>query len=180
MNWTPENTALLVKLWNEGNGATTIYRQMPFDCTRNAVLGKIARLRGQGMALRLNTVETSRQNAFLSSRKAKAKKPSAQPIVLKREVVTMPSVIESVSPRPWTERQSGQCAYLISRTHACCNPAIGDTRMSSSYCAGHYEVMIDRDGMKRVRAKRGVNTRGDAIRRVSTALTTRWDEGREG
>ena len=75
----------------------------------------------------------------------------------------------------WTERTYGQCAYLVSKTEACCNPVASGSAMADRYCPTHYEAMIDRDGMRRAKAKRGVFNRG-----VPARLVTGWDQGREG
>ena len=49
MNWTDERVALLAKLWAEGLSASQIARQLG-GVTRNAVIGKVHRLKLSGRA----------------------------------------------------------------------------------------------------------------------------------
>lgn len=49
MNWTDERVALLTKLWAEGLSASQIARQLG-GVTRNAVIGKVHRLKLSGRA----------------------------------------------------------------------------------------------------------------------------------
>lgn len=76
---------------------------------------------------------------------------------------------------PWTERQYGQCAYLLTRIDACCAPVARGSAMADRYCRAHYEAMIDRDGMRRAQTRRGGYNKG-----VPARLATGWDYGREG
>lgn len=76
---------------------------------------------------------------------------------------------------PWTQRQYGQCAYLLTRMDACCAPVARGSAMADRYCLEHYNLMIDRDGMRRAQAKRGGYNKG-----VPARLATGWDYGREG
>lgn len=74
---------------------------------------------------------------------------------------------------PWTQRTPGQCAYLLTRMEACCQPVAGGSAMAERYCTTHYELMIDRDGMRRARTRSGGFSKG-----VPARLRTGWDEGR--
>ena len=70
----------------------------------------------------------------------------------------------------WTERTYGQCAYLVSKTEACCNPVASGSAMADRYCREHYEMMIDRDAMRRARKRGGSYSKG-----VPARLVTGWD-----
>lgn len=75
----------------------------------------------------------------------------------------------------WTERKYGQCAYLLTAMDACCQPVAQGSAMADRYCKIHYELMIDRDGMRRARIRRGAYSKG-----VPARLVSDWDFGREG
>lgn len=78
----------------------------------------------------------------------------------------------------WTTRTFGQCAYLLTASDACCVSVVGGSAMGSRYCTSHYEAMIDRPAMARVKKARGAYTKHNALRKHSTVLTTEWDSGR--
>lgn len=80
---------------------------------------------------------------------------------------------------PWNQRKYGQCAYLVSGTNACCEEVVcrDSPGMTGRYCPDHYERMIDRPGMARASAKRGIHTRSDASNKTPKIKTV-WDEGR--
>lgn len=60
MNWTDERVALLTKLWGEGLSASQIARQLG-GVTRNAVIGKVHRLKLSGRAKTTTTASRAKK-----------------------------------------------------------------------------------------------------------------------
>lgn len=69
------------------------------------------------------------------------------------------------------------CVYLVSGFTPCCAPVGEGSAMARRFCPEHYERMIDRPGMARASAKRGIHTRADASNKTPKIKTV-WDEGR--
>lgn len=62
MNWTDERVELLKKLWGEGLSASQIARQLG-GVTRNAVIGKVHRLKLSGRAKSTSTPSRTKKTA---------------------------------------------------------------------------------------------------------------------
>jgi GcrA cell cycle regulator len=76
MIWSDERIETLIKLWDGGQSAGEIRKV--FECSRNVVIGKIARLRRQG---RITRVSPSRPWGRLRPRPAqtRAQDPTVDP-----------------------------------------------------------------------------------------------------
>lgn len=148
--WTPERIDYLIREWNDGKSAAQI--GMALHNSRNAVIGKVHRLREQGVALRKSdgprdcaltsvlqrrasmvrgnvpTVKRARTSASNALHITGAKPPQPLP-AFKPEVVPM-------TAKPWTERAfQGECAAPVAGSGAdlisCGRPCKG------SYCDEH-------------------------------------------
>ena len=129
----------LIELWRSGLTATQISKEI--GATRNAVLGKVFRLRNKGVDLDTR--------AKLGNGKAK-KPPQPKPPALKykatkREVARRNA---DMLNRPelrggilFSERQQQQCAYIAGDSRdpdvKCCGRFTG---LGTSYCPSHHRL----------------------------------------
>lgn len=171
--WTPENIAKAVELANKGYSGTQIAKEL--CVTRSAVIGKLWRvgvpLRGQSynfthmpddqkkrfMDARRKVDAKRRAEAEIRRQQEKEAKEAARKLRIlysqqewKEE--PMPERVEC-SPRPWTERRFGECAYPVegigADTLSCCNPVLGE----KNYCTGHARLMFTTPPKKPLPAK---------------------------
>jgi GcrA cell cycle regulator len=121
--WTPQRDDLLERLWKrDGLTYTAIGEQL--GCSRNAVIGRVARLGWQNQgAPRAPVVRVPQQQVP----RPRPPKPGPGPVA-------------SPNAKPWTERGPRECPYPVkpdgADTLSCCNPTGG-----FAYCPGHYAVM---------------------------------------
>lgn len=149
MDWTTERVELAKKLWAEGRSATEIANRLG-GFTRSAVLGKLNRL---GLL-------KTREKPSAPARVPRAPRPIRLPkdtrlviagcgAVLQvpkahppRQVVEPPKALVASKPKPWIEREPGECAYPVSEdgadVHSCCAPVKGD----GAYCKAHRRLMF--------------------------------------
>lgn len=159
--WTHARLSDLCRMWDAGESALSIARQMKIS--RNAVIGKIHRLRQAGHPFsrasmtKAQIVQASsaaravqeihrqkRVAAALKRREGEQYRGTIARMVVKPEpqAFASPAVIVDASfAKPWQERAFGECAYPIggegAETISCCARTFGQT-----YCTGHYEVMF--------------------------------------
>ena len=127
--WTPESTDELIRLWNLGRSAGDISALWGGKPSRNAIVGKVNRLRQTGVELR--------SGACLKGRPTRT---TPKPRPPKRErpalLLTSPDPIPTFKPyvipptaKHWTERQTGECTWPVAGegadTISCCQPATG-------------------------------------------------------
>lgn len=155
--WSAEQTEKLCALWESGESASSVARQL--NVTRNAVIGKVHRLRNAGHEFKRKkmdkaaTVAASHAARAVARIRAPKKSREGSPNLAHRLVKLVepkvktftppaPVVIDASCAKPWTERAFGECAYPIggegADTVSCC--AI--TKAGSSYCAGHHRLMF--------------------------------------
>lgn len=123
--WTRDRVAELIRLWGDGASATQIAKQWGGGCTRNAVIGKIHRLRKAGIELR--------SAANLRELPTKPPRPKRERVYRAPAVAAIPHKprLEVVPPtaKPWTERKAGECNWPIAGegadTISCCRPSAG-------------------------------------------------------
>lgn len=157
--WTKEKTEKLRELWAEGHEFTVIAKLL--GVTRNAVVGKVTRLglrrRPKDRPSTKRAVTLRAINGATSTPKPKAAQSGDAATLIKNakaiaEISTgckdpykskaesfLP--IEGSTPRPWTERTFGQCAWPVEvvgaeEQHSCCEPRDGDR----PYCAHHRSI----------------------------------------
>ena len=134
-DWTEEKLDLLRERWKEGVSAPAIAREI--GATRNAVLGKVFRLRqaGENMSSRATPANPHRKRKAAKYRgiaKAVKKYRSQTPYLSLVSVPAGPGV-------PFLERRSFECAYITEGEGVesiCCGSPVAPH--SPSYCDGHH------------------------------------------
>lgn len=121
MTWTDHLRALAVKRWSAGESAGSIAHS--FDMTRNAVIGMLSRWEAKHGAVRPSRPHVGNSSQVIY------RAPD-------RPLAPLPGALAGTSPRVWTERRRGECAYPVAgsgdRTVSCCAPvSVG------SYCDTH-------------------------------------------
>lgn len=76
MDWTPDRVELLKQLWSEGLSASQIANQLG-GVTRNAVIGKVHRLKLEGRVARRNPL-SSKKNTSVTQQKVSQPKNRAK------------------------------------------------------------------------------------------------------
>jgi GcrA cell cycle regulator len=131
--WTPARIEELSELWRAGVSASQIAKRIG-GTTRNAVIGKVTRL---GLPPRSRDAAEQSSSFMNRSRERVVAMPQRQPLPKLREIAPD-------SPRPWSTRAFGECAYPVSGEGAdvqsCCNPCV--PIVGWSYCAAHRELMF--------------------------------------
>lgn len=144
MIWTPENTALAVRLWTEGKSASEIGKTL--GITRNAVIGKVHRM---GVKRNLPAAPAKPPKAVaprVPRRPNERKAPSEKRVNIINFPVLPVKEVRAVNDslmRPWTERKFGECAFPTVKgdeTYSCC----ADTEGHRSYCPAHQKVVYSK------------------------------------
>lgn len=146
MTWTPEQTALAIKHWNQGKSAAMVAQIMNetfgTELTRSAIIGRVGRLghqRAAPAALRSSTVVKLAKAKAIRKHKVKEQWTPTVREVEKPKPVSAPVIVADVSfARPWMERGSGQCAFPLGERYAvlsCCAPT------AETYCKAHRAMM---------------------------------------
>jgi hypothetical protein len=134
-DWPPDKDALVAQLWTR-DGLTLEEIAEHVGRTRSAVSGRITRMglhghKGQRVTPRVLVKAQPAPTPGLPPR------PAPPPVG--------PGKVQSPNPRPWTEREAGQCAFPVkpngADTWSCCNRTYG-----APYCPGHQVVMRPRAG----------------------------------
>lgn len=154
--WTDAEVEQLSALWLSGKTGTQIGVEM--DRPRSAVLGKIHRLRRQGVSLArpmhdkaINLRRDNNRREIEARRQARAAKLAAKTprpnnfarVNIGRKTTTRgnepiptPEIIDITLAKPWLERRFGECAAPVAGegadTLSCCHPCGAHT-----YCAHH-------------------------------------------
>jgi GcrA cell cycle regulator len=143
--WTTKITVRMIELWEGGMSAAKIAKEIGIE-TRNAVIGKVHR-----MGLQRNK----------PSNPSKPPKPSKPTVIkvrvhvrkaatpvrvasrLPRRIAKPPKTVRGSTPRLWTTRKRGECAFPVSGdgadTYSCCAPIY--TTLNFPYCKAHLKVM---------------------------------------
>lgn len=135
--WPEDLTERLIKLWNDGHSASQIAKQLRNGLTRAGVIGKVHRLRAQGVVMRVADAPQPK-GIVASFTKRRDQPPSAKS---SPDQPLPPAALLDVSAaRPWTTRTFGECAYPVAGegadTMSCCLETGGAT-----YCAAHRRIM---------------------------------------
>ena len=144
--WTTKMTVRMIELWQGGMSAAKIAKEIGIE-TRNAVIGKVHRMGLQRNKPSKPTVIKVRVHV----RKAERLKTAGIKIVPIKPVIRAPKRIakppKSVTgstPRLWTTRKMGECAFPVSgdgaEVYSCCEPV--HTTLKFPYCKEHMKVMI--------------------------------------
>lgn len=147
--WTQQRIDALKSLWLDGYSATIISERL--EIGRNAVIGKAYRLGlkrddsviivgARGAITKSMTVRARRERGELPPAVRQPAKPKMKGVALKLpQPVEAAVVITLEHARPWQDRASQQCAYLLDDGCSCC---MATGSRSSSYCAGHKALMF--------------------------------------
>lgn len=105
MPWTPAQDAMLLRFQLEGKSATEM--GMTFGCSRSAVLGRLWRLRQQGLGLPARVAfdrgdPKPKPKPVKAPRFPKEKPVTVKPVTLK-ENIGKPPPMASVVRKPWRE-----------------------------------------------------------------------------
>lgn len=153
--WTDERVEKLREAWKEGLSASLIAKRLG-GITRNAVIGKANRLNLSGGSTRVTAgreaskvLRRQRSNAESAARTHKHSRRIGQPIapfiseswndhgpIAPTVILQLGETIESVAPKVWTERGTGECAFPVGLVEgtmqlSCCN------KTDATYCAPH-------------------------------------------
>lgn len=147
--WTPHRIEVLTTQWLNGTSATLIAKKL--GVSRSAVIGKAHRLQlkrrdslvivgANGPILRSFTPRAMRERGELPP--GRPKKPKIECLPVKAPQPVAPAVVITLDhARPWQDRASQQCAYLLDDGRSCCMATPG---RADSYCAGHKALMYRR------------------------------------
>ncbi len=153
MGWTEERVGILKKLWMEGLSASQIAVELGEGVTRNAVIGKVHRLKLSGRAKPANSNQRARasRTTTRAGRNAGARGGNGG-ITGKRRSVSMPvsganalssSVAEQESPRPSPRLEPelfippAERIGLMELTEKTCKWPIGDPLLDDFHFCGH-------------------------------------------
>jgi GcrA cell cycle regulator len=133
-HWTAENIEKLVSWWNAGQSANEIAQNWDNAVSRNAVIGKIHRLRKAGVELRsaANFPRLATRPPAKPKREPRMRLPPQYPI---QPVKTITLQVVPPTAKPWTQRRFDECSWPISGEGAdliaCCQP------VQNRWCAEH-------------------------------------------
>jgi GcrA cell cycle regulator len=157
MGWTDERVELLKKLWMEGLSASQIAAELGEGVTRNAVIGKVHRLKLSARAKPTNTAPRARPAPRPAApRRASSAAPSAATISAKPRVsMSRPQVMGAtalaVSPDMETELYVAPAAAelfipedkrlsLLQLNEHTCKWPIGDPLTKDFYFCGQHSL----------------------------------------
>ena len=135
MSWTHERVELLKKLWSDGLSASPIAAELG-GITRNAVIGKVHRLRLSGRAKSKSTVASHQRKARSSSHMQRMSRASingntALAHAYDYDAEATPQSIENIIP-------IGQRRSLVDLAEQTCHWPIGDPGSSDFiFCGGN-------------------------------------------
>jgi GcrA cell cycle regulator len=172
--WTDRIVAELCRLWDLGETATSAAEKLStqFDAaiTRNAVIGKIHRLRKAGHEFKrekqnltpiaegaratrvLQRVAQQRSErqikedlaiiARARQAAARAERESRRPAKVAAKPAVPAAIIDATFAKPWMARLFGECAFPIAGEGADTVSCCAQVRKGSSYCRAHHQLMF--------------------------------------
>lgn len=172
--WTPERADKAKELYLGGMSATEIAKLFG-GLSRSAVLGKLHRLgvvrkadENYRQTMRFHAAMRAAADLERQKRKAErqAKAEAKKRLSEERQAARLIKISEKrnewkedpmpvrveCSPRPWTERKFGECAFPVegegADTKSCCN----EVYKEGQYCRGHFRVMFTPAPKREVKA----------------------------
>jgi len=134
-NWTKECEERLISLWKLGTSASGVAQLFGCGLTRNAILGKVDRLRKAGI-----DVGPARTGGAAEAARRRPKAPVIKHVAKPKE---LPPCVEQ-DPTPLLDLKPHQCRYPIDDINA---PGTTETlfcggqkKDGSSYCEHHHSV----------------------------------------
>lgn len=158
MGWTDERVELLKKLWMEGLSASQIAAELGEGVTRNAVIGKVHRLKLSARAKPTNTAPRSRPASrpsaprrISSTSSASTSAMSAKPRVTMSRPQVMGATALAASPEMDTELYVAPAAAelfipedkrlsLLQLSESTCKWPIGDPLTKDFYFCGQHSL----------------------------------------
>lgn len=130
IGWTDERAALALKWWREGVSATHIAKRLG-GVSRSAVLGKVNRSK-QDLGRQAPSLSLVHTPVVVPPRHAKPPGRAPRQIVDPKAWEPLPGS----SPRHWTTRQIGDCAWPIGEFMSCCD----GVEKGQHYCTPHMDI----------------------------------------
>jgi len=135
----PELTTRLIELWNSGKSATQIMFELGNGLSRNAILGRVMRLRDSGIEMKAAPVHVQ---------KPRAPRPPRPPLKRDPIVVADPDTLEPI------RLENGDYITVLTVSDRHCRWPIGDPQEAdfrfcghvpkpgSPYCPGHHRKAV--------------------------------------
>ena len=139
---TEEQVNTIIAMWAKGETSEAIAKHI--GKTRNAILGKVFRLRAAGVEMAVRGKTGGKKSA--ESRKRQQPSPPPRLRYHATGQITIRRTKEMVRPRPsagmfFDRRKPSQCAYIAGdprdKNVLCCGDEVAPGK---SYCAGHYAI----------------------------------------
>lgn len=127
LRWTPELDALMVKLWNEeGLSGTQISRRPEFNVSRSAILGRVHRLKKEGVEFAHRTAgyanRVKHSRGLTAPDRIYKKKRSKKMEAKVREIETREHSVVSLEV-PFSKLTPRACRYMT-----------GDPKKGGTFC----------------------------------------------
>ncbi len=164
--WTEERVEVLTRLWKEGLSAAEIARELG-GVTRNAVIGKIHRLRLSGRAPAHGTAPRKKPAAPKAKAQAPSRPVSRGATALKAREEAAPAPAPKAKPAVAAlveTPQKGRITNIMELTRSTCRWPIGDpgeegfaycgcqASTGSPYCEAHARMAYQQPPERRKRA----------------------------
>jgi len=171
MAWTDDRVETLKKLWADGLSASQIAREMGEGVTRNAIIGKVHRLKLSGRATPSRPPRPRAKPAPKPRLAAAGTQPRANPATVRQGAPVAP-------PSPPLEPKAlpnGEFATVLTLTNHICKWPIGDpatpefrfcgrkSRAGSPYCETHAAQAYQPQSRRRRRSPEGAKAALDAL-----------------
>ncbi len=168
MAWTDERVETLKKLWTEGLSASQIAKEMGEGVTRNAIIGKVHRLKLSGRATPSRPPRP---------RAKPAPKPRVTTAAPRTTTAPAPTREAPIAPPPLepTPLPSGEFATVLTLTNHICKWPIGDptshdfrfcgrkSKAASPYCDAHASQAYQPQSRRRRRGPESATAALDAL-----------------
>lgn len=142
--WTDERTELAKRMWAGGSSASEIAAEIGQGITRNAVVGKMHRMKLRGGRPPGVTPKAPRK-------RNRAAKRLLLPSIAPDEIPNLRPIAEVWRGIPFNLRQRTECAFIVDDPRAdvpCCG---AKTVPGQSWCPGHLAVVWPPVNLRRVR-----------------------------
>ncbi len=168
MAWTEDRVETLKKLWTEGLSASQIAKEMGEGVTRNAIIGKVHRLKLSGRATPSRPPRPRAKPAPKPRATTSTPRINNTPAV-RREAPIAPPPLEP-APLP-----NGEFATVLTLTNHICKWPIGDpatpefrfcgrkSSAASPYCDSHASQAYQPQSRRRRRGPEGAKAALDAL-----------------
>ena len=172
MAWTDERVEILKKLWAEGLSASQIAREMGEGVTRNAIIGKVHRLKLSGRATPSRPPRPRAKPASKPKAAAAAAPNRSSSSAPARQSAAMTPPPPPLEPKALP---NGEFATVLTLTNHICKWPIGDpatpefrfcgrrSKAGSPYCDTHAAQAYQPQSRRRRRGPEGASAVLDAL-----------------